>query len=604
MDFFTRQEQVRRHSRRLVWLFVLAMLAVLLALNLVMALFLVWLPGNPQAALPVALLTTTAALLLMGGAALHRSLRLRPGGVAVTLAMGAVPVAMDPGDASLRRLRNVVEEMAIACGAPLPLVAVLDNEPGINAFAAGHTPADAAIVLTRGALEQLDRDELQAVVAHEFGHILSGDIRLDLRLLAGLSGIVALGVLGRQLLLAGRIRRRQALPVLVLGLALAGIGALGLYLARLVRAAISRQREFLADAQSVQFTRQPDALIGAFLKIAGNGSRLQSLDAEEISHMLFEDGRARGAWMASHPPLLQRIRAIRPGFRAEVLEAAESHGLLATVQDPVTVAAAVGQCRHSDHERAAAILGSLPEVLERAARDRNEAGLLLCGLLLAEDPAIRQQQYNELLARAGLATARQASDYAERLRGLSAGHRLPLAMLALAAVKLKPLAAQQEIADLCFALTHADRRISLFEYALGQLLRDGIETSLDPQRGWRQPQAKAVDREQEIVLLLALMAHAGHATVAEAQRAFMAALPRILPQSAARYTPPMEGPAVLDDAVVRLDELLPKARIMLIEALVAAASNDGRIAPAEAELLRVVCALLRAPLPAGLALPD
>lgn len=626
MNFFERQDAVRRRSRRLVWLFALAVLGVVAAVNLLAWVVFVLLPGEPDSAPGVFAVTTFAALLVMGGASLYRILGLRRGGGAVAVSLGGTPVPPDTQDANLRRLRNVVEEMAIAAGAPMPQVFVLEDEPRINAFAAGFSPADAAIAVTRGALDRLNRSELQAVIAHELGHILHGDIRLNLRLMGALFGIVALGMVGRQVLAGARGRNRDALPVLVLAALLVALGAVGQWFARLIKAGISRQREYLADASAVQFTRDAGGLVGAFCKIAGvsGRGRLLTAGAEEVSHMLFEDGIGFSGWMATHPPLLDRIRAIRPGFRPAQFDEAlarqrlpppsgldedQALGFAAPPLPPATgtmrvvpaaVAEGIGHCHGADVQRARAIAAAIPDVLDRAARDREEAVPLLFGLLFSPQAAVQQRQRFELKARTGERMVGQAGDYAERVHGLHAALHLPLAMLALASVKRRPRGDLEAIADVCFALSHADGRVSLLEYGLAQLLRAELAESADPARTWRRREHKLAGLESDVVQLLAIMAHAGHAVPAEAQRAFMVGLQRVLPQSPARYSPPAQGVAVLDEAWPRLDALLPKGKLMLIEALVATAAHDSELTIAEAELLRIVCAILHAPLPAAL----
>ena len=272
MDLFERQEAVRRRSRKLYVLFLLAVLGIVLAVNAVVLLFVGGVAAeNGVATLPVVAFTTLAVVLLIGGASLYRSMTLRKGGGAVAMALGGTPVPPDTQDANLRRLLNVVEEMAIASGATMPQVFVLEDESRINAFAAGFGGPDAAVAVTRGALDRLNRAELQGVVAHEFGHILNADIRLNLRLVGLLFGITALGIVGKHLLSVRTRGSRDSgvAVVLMFGLALSAIGTIGLICARLIKAGISRQREYLADASALQYTRDPDGLVGAFLKIAG-----------------------------------------------------------------------------------------------------------------------------------------------------------------------------------------------------------------------------------------------------------------------------------------------------------------------------------------------
>jgi len=627
MNLFERQEAVRRRSRKLFLLFALAVLGIVAAVNLVVWGFLAASGAAPFAAVgKVMVVTTVATLLLIGGASLYRTMTLRKGGGAVAMALGGTPVPVDTQDPGLRRLLNVVEEMAIASGSALPQVFVLEDEPRINAFAAGFGGPDAAIAVTRGALERLNRQELQGVVAHEIGHILNADIRLNLRLVGLLFGITMLGVVGR-FFLTSRSGKREVNAIVPFGLALMALGAIGLWFARLIKAGISRQREYLADASALQYTRDPDGLVGAFLKIAGvpGQGRMLAPEAEEISHMLFEDGLGFSGWMATHPPLLDRIRAIRPGFKPEKFTEALSRQQLpppsgldedharalaeppplppedATIRiAPSAVAEGLGGWRPDDVQRAQAVIAAIPGVLDRAARDREEAMPLLFGLLFSTERAVQQKQRFELKARMGERMTGQSADYAERVQGLHAALRLPLAMLALATLKRRSRADVAAVADVCTALAHADGRITLLEYGLAQLLHAELQASADPATAWRQPRVKLADVEAEVVQLLAVLAHAGHAQPADAQRAFMAGLPLVLPQSGARYVPPAHGVAVLDDAWPRLDALLPKGKLMLVEALVATAGHDGQVTIPEAELLRIVCAILHAPLPAAL----
>src|SRR6185437_1106021 len=249
-----------------------------------------------------------------------RTLMLRHGGgVKVAESLGGVPVPDMPTDPKLRRYRNVVEEIAIASSTPVPVLYYLPQEQGINAFAAGYTPADAAVCVTQGSLDRLNREELQGVIAHEFSHVVNGDMRLGIRLIGVLAGITALSVIGRTLMYAGSGRSRRdsnSIPFWVVGIVVLMAGWIGVFFGRLIRAAVSRQREYLADASAVQFTRQTSGLTGALKKIGGleAGSRLNSPKTENVSHMLFGPGMNFSALYATHPPLIKRIQVLEPGF--------------------------------------------------------------------------------------------------------------------------------------------------------------------------------------------------------------------------------------------------------------------------------------------------
>ncbi len=342
MDFFDRQEAARKNSRRLVVMFSLAVLAVSLAVGLVASLGVatgakkarlsvdgeVVRPGlwNPPVFFGAG--GVTMGVILLGS--LFKSMSLSAGGPAVARSLGGRKIDPNTTDADERKLLNVVEEMSIASGVPVPDVYLLEQEHGINAFAAGRTTSDAVIGATRGCIKLLSRDELQGVVAHEFSHILNGDMRLNLRLMGLLFGIVMITVFGRILLRSafysghGGHRRSSRdngggiIAIAGFGLALVVIGYLGVLLAHLIKAAVSRQREFLADASAVQFTRNPDGIGGALKKIGGlsYGSRVVDPHAEEASHMFFANGLAEKftSAFATHPPLPDRIKAIEPGW--------------------------------------------------------------------------------------------------------------------------------------------------------------------------------------------------------------------------------------------------------------------------------------------------
>src|SRR4249919_1139014 len=291
MNFFERQETVRRQSKRLVILFLLAVLAIVGAIDLLLVIAFTGF-GEGHSPAGALVLSTVLPVAVLTCASMFRMASLRRGGAAVAHELGATPVPENTPDPSLRRLRNVVEEIAIASGVPVPQIFVLDDEEAINAFAAGYTPSDAAVTVTRGALDRLNRDELQGVIAHEFSHVLNGDMRLNIRLIGLLFSILVLALIGRKILEHGRFRGKDGAPIFLLALGLLIVGYIGLFFGRLIKAGVSRQREYLADASAVQFTRQTNGLAGALKKIGGlpAGSKLGNGDAEEVSHMLFGQG--------------------------------------------------------------------------------------------------------------------------------------------------------------------------------------------------------------------------------------------------------------------------------------------------------------------------
>ncbi|KFL36570.1 M48 family metallopeptidase [Arenimonas donghaensis] len=634
MNFFARQDLARRRSRRLVVLFVLAVAAIVLAVDFLFLLFFGGMgtasdPGSLAAGL---LLATLLTLGIIGAGSLYRLASLRQGGAAVATQLGGTPVPEDTHDFHYRRLRNVVEEVAIASGVPVPEIFVLEHEAGINAFAAGYAPSDAAIAVTRGALDKLNRDELQGVIAHEFSHVLNGDMRLNIRLMGVLFGILILAVVGRKILVYGRGgRNKDGVPLLLAALVLMVVGYIGLFFGRLIKAGVSRQREYLADASAVQFTRQTTGLSGALKKIAGlpAGSKLESGDAEEISHMLFGDGIGFSSLFATHPPLVERIQALEPSFRPAMVDDLVARwqmhppsGLdedmamgLASERPPLpgqhaellvappAVVAQVGTPQTDDYVRAGSLREALPEVLRQAAHEREEAVPLLLGLLMASPGPVREAQQFELAARHDERLARQAMDYADRLEDLPRILHLPLAAMAMPALRRRPRPELERFMDSCFALSHADGRISLFEYCLGRLLRVHVRDALDPAGAWVPGHRQLSRCAPQAITLLAVLAQAGHADTASAMRAYMAGLARVFPRLDAPYRPPADPHRALDEVWPVLDEVNPIGKELLLEGLVAAISHDGHMSVSEAELLRAVCASLHCPLPPMLEQP-
>ncbi|MBS7456061.1 M48 family metallopeptidase [Coralloluteibacterium stylophorae] len=626
MNFFERQDVARRQSRRLVWMFALAVVGIVVAVEA--AVFLVLhRPGESAAALAGPLLMAAVlTLAVIGLASLYRVASLRQGGAHVARQLGGVEIGGDGGDPDYRRLRNVVEEIAIASGVPVPAIFVLEHEPGINAFAAGYAPSDAAVAVTRGALDALNRDELQGVIAHEFSHILNGDMRLNIRMMGVLFGIFVIALIGRKVLIYGRGGRdaRSAAALLVAALVAMVVGYLGLVLGRLIKAAVSRQREFLADASAVQFTRQTRGIAGALKKIGGlpSGSRLADrADGEEVSHMLFGEGLGFSGLFATHPPLVERIRALEPDFREEDLQAlaarwraAPPRGLdedvalglapaagsaASTRADARELSERVAAPGERDYERAGALGASVPGFLHAAAHDYGGAMTLVLALLLARDDAARRRQLTVVEARYGRAAVAEIGRFRADVERLDPALRLPLAAMAFPRLRRRPRPQLELFVETVRTLSDADGLIDLFEYCLAQMLRVQVVEALDPGRHWR-PGRRRLDQVREPALcLLAVLAHAGHADEAAARRAFNAGVAALFADgTAVAYEPPCGGPQVLDAAWPALDALDPLAKARLVEALAQAVGHDGRVGVAEAELLRATCAVLHCPLPA------
>ena len=414
MNFFEHQEQARRSSGRLVILFILAVVAIIAFLYFFFAYSLVFLgQQRPEKFAATGLWQPYTLLYVAGGTLLCSGLAsfikissLSSGGSAVAEMVGAVKVNPATRDPHERKYINVVEEMAIASGVPVPALYIMQDELNINAFAAGFTIQDAAVAVTRGCIEKLSRDELQGVVAHEFSHILNGDMKLNIRLIGVLAGILFIAMIGRIVLeIGGNSSRRRSRSkddggagVVVVGLALFLVGYVGYFFGSLIKAAVSRQREFLADASAVQFTRNPGGIGGALRQIGGYADgELETKRAAEVSHMCFSSVVNSFFSFKTHPPLPERISRIEnlplddigPG-EAQASGAPLAAGAAGLAGGTIRTSAAdviasTGSVTEAGVEKASYIVASLPAGLAEAAQHPLSASALVYLLILPEN---------------------------------------------------------------------------------------------------------------------------------------------------------------------------------------------------------------------------
>ncbi len=629
-DFFERQDAARRNTVRLVVLFALAVLALIVSIDLLLAATMGYLGRNPEtgtvdwtlAADPRVLsLAVFGTLLVAGGGTLFKIAQLRGGGKVVAEQLGGRLLNPDSTVPSEQQLLNVVQEMAIASGAPTPPVYLLDQEAGINAFAAGFTPSDAVIGVTRGAAEAFTRDELQGVIAHEFSHILNGDMRLNIRLIGLLHGILIIGILGYFVLRmgmfsgVGRSRSRQQrspLPLLALGAGLMAVGLFGMLFGNLIKAAVSRQREFLADASAVQFTRQPTGIAGALKRIGGatTGSGIQSPNAPEASHMFF--GRAtRGlsGLFSTHPPLAERIRRIEPSWDGALPEgppAASAQPSAAGVAafaggaasaGPPTVDQ-VGQPAGEAHlQYAARLVKSLPAQLVNAAHEPYGARAVVYALLLDHEAAPRQRQLGHLEGAADPGVYEETLRLMPLVEQLDMRARLPLLDMSLPALRgLVPAQYdlfKQNVAE----LVQADNEIDLFEWSLHRILLHDLEVHFANRRPPRVRHRTLASVRVHIELLLSMLAYAGHRDLESARHGFEQAK-RTLELAEVRLRPVDDLKfTALDAALAALEEAAPKIKRQVLRAAVACIAADRTVTATEAELLRAMSASLGCPMP-------
>ncbi len=617
------------------------MVAVIVSIDLVLLLALGFAPEQQHVPLfsaqhlqqNMALLTggAIACAAVIGLASLYRITSLRSGGGQVARELGGTLVDIEPADPLRRRLRNVVEEIALASGVAVPEIYVLEKEAGINAFAAGFSPSDAAIAVTRGALEKLSRDELQGVIAHEFSHILNGDMRLNIRLMGALFGILLLAIIGRRVLMhtrhLGGSRNKNGGAIILIAIGLLLVGYVGQFFGRWIKAAVSRQREYLADASAVQFTRNNLGIGGALKKIAvySEGSLLAA-DSEEIDHMLFGSGR-KMMLFATHPPIEQRIRAVDPGFqpeelarlraklvqqevkRAEEQEAERARAAAAAEArpaaganvflNPANLIEQIGKPGWEHIVMAAALTASIPLNIRRAAQSTEWAVAVLFYTLLDSNRETRERQLLLVAQRLGSHTESQVRSLLDAGGDPAAEQRLPLLELAFPALKRHPLEQTRKVMATMQDLVEIDGRTDIFEFLLSRVTRQHLWESQSPSSVRVSGHKSLAACKPQALRLLAILAI--HGNPPESAASSFSAGATVLEEGQASLEAHAVGdsdwPRVLDQDLPALDRLQPAAKQQLIAALVATVMRDGKAVPAEMELLRVTCDLLHVPLP-------
>jgi Zn-dependent protease with chaperone function len=634
LNFFEYQDRARRNTQLLIALMTAGVLAMGAGIYALLVVFThVWGGqlstgyAGQQSALRLDLLlgTLLGTSCVVGAASAFRTLSLRGGGGQIAEMLGGRLVSGSPRDTLERRLVNVVEEMAIASGVPVPQVFVLDGEPGINAFAAGFTTSDAAVAVTRGCLEKLTREELQGVIAHEFSHVLNGDMRLNIRLMGVVFGIVCIGLLGRILMRAGSHSRvavarrgRGGSPgaaLFAIGLGVFLIGLIGELFGKLIKAAVSRQREFLADASAVQFTRNPQGIASALKKIGGHahGAHVQAEHAEEASHFFFGDIHKRlfaAGVLATHPPLVERIRRIDPAFRGEFPEVArgiaqpeEIVSALApgTRREPAPTAAAqvvdrIGTLTPDTLERGRALLAALPPALQDAAHNPLSACAIVYALLISDQRAVQDAQRARIEALSGAPLLTETARQYRLVHALPRAERLALLELLAPALRELGHAQKSSFSRTVQALIDADGAVSIFEYVLSETLRARLAGDAPPEIRARVRHRSLKSVRAEVALLLSLLAHAGDVD-GSAEQAFAAGAAQ-LPEVALAPLPSSERLlTALSAALDQLRALAPSLRERLVRACAHAVLEDRRVTDDELTLLRALCDALECPLP-------
>lgn len=644
MDFFTQQDQAHRQTRKLIILFVLAVIGIVVAVNAGMTLAWILAANSKQNALrhlPIGFYFTNTAvtLLFIGGGMLFEMWRLSDGGDAVARMAGGTRVEPHSRDKQERRLLNIVEEMALASGIACPNVYILEREDSINAFAAGYHQNEAVVAVTRGTLNRLSRDELQGVIAHEFSHILNGDMRMNIRLIGILFGIQMIAGFGQELLYWGwrlggsrdKDDKGVSLQVLMItaGIMLYLVGYIGLFFGRLIKSAVSRQREFLADASAVQFTRNPDGIGSALRKLAGLsegkacGSQIDNSNAEQFSHLFLGAARPNllSGLFATHPPLEERIKRIY-GRDMDVLDAREIVDDAALAEMPEGTmgfgarnyqaqqakptafghAAAVSKADAlAQHDLYAGLQQqqvqrrNLPDVVVNAMRDSHSAAILCCALLSdSQNPQFYQQQIALIAALPG------AKNLLDKLlpavRELNAGSRLPILDLAMPALKLLSTEDKAQLLRTVAALVAVDGQVSRTEFVLQSVLerRLGPDAKRMPKIRYQHLQELAAESSLILGVLLQTL------KPSQQPQALTQVSPLLqqlgLPASALQSAQQADY-RLIQQALSQLNQLAPLAKPGLIKAMQAICVVNGEVELASIDVFRAICAAIDAPLP-------
>jgi Zn-dependent protease with chaperone function len=639
MNFFEAQAVARRHTVSLVILFGLAVISLIVITNLLVMAVLAYqstgqLPNNweslsavydPVRGFGIAFII----LLIVGAGSFYKMSSLNSGGKAVAEMLGGRIIPQNSQDPLHRKVLNVVEEMAIASGSPVPSVYLLD-ESGINAFAAGWSPSNAAIGITRGAVTYLTRDELQGVIAHEFSHIFNGDMRLNIRLIGVLHGILLLGIIGyylmRSVRYVGRSRNKEGgslvVAVLLLGVGLTVIGYCGTFFGQWIKSLVSRQREYLADASAVQFSRQSAGIAGALKKIGGwqAGSHLLSPSAPEYSHAYFSNG-INAFLFSTHPPLKERIRRIEPRWDGKFIEPKrelpdaippavdtlqKKTAFLKTVtaatigvavEEAMQAIDRIGEPGEKEVDYARSLLAEVPESLRQEAEDPFGVRAVIYCFIIHHSIGIQQQQWDQLAKQADPMVFEKVQQMHPQIRALPAKLRLPIFELCMPALKSLSNAQYAVFKRNIEAMIHADRKVDIREWIVQRL----IIQQLDEAFGYRKPPLMIHTHigavKYEVELILSLVAYAEHQDDADAHYAFKTAIGAIGATALKPVARQQITIAELNKAMDKLERAKPMVKPRILKALVSSLTVDNKVSAGSVEFTRAVASCLGSPMP-------
>jgi Zn-dependent protease with chaperone function len=640
MNFFESQDHARKNTALLVVLFVLAVVALIVITNLLVMVVFGYVNSeqlrNGETLIQkmdwqtfVAVGVGVSLVVLVG--TLYKMVVLSAGGKVVAESLGGRLIPQNTEDLNQRKLLNVVEEMAVASGTPAPPVYLLADEQGINAFAAGFSPRDAVIGVTRGAIDHLSREQLQGVIAHEFSHIFNGDMRLNIRLMGVLNGILIIGIIGYYILYSASYSRRGrgsdkgAGGILALAIGLMAIGFAGTFFGSLIKATVSRQREYLADASAVQFTRNPNGITGALKRIGGLefGSRVQTPGAAEVSHAFFAQGLSgfMQSLFATHPPLAERIRRIDPhwdgkfDYTDDVVSVEKERGepkttirpkaakklaavaAGAAVADVMTAIDQIGNPKQETIDYTRSLIAQLSTVIKEAAREPHGARAVIYSLVLDKGEEIRARQLKQLQDHGDPDVYALTLALMPVIGNLDIKYRLPVIDLAIPALKQLSLDQYKSFRRNLIALIEADSRVDLWEWSLQRIVLnhlDGQFFELPPVKTRYSDLARLT---KETALTLSVMAYAGQRNQDDVEKAFIAAAQALEASGLELRARGDINLSDLDLALGKLAGLKPLAKPRLLKACVASIVHDQKISAVELELLRAFSDALDCPMP-------
>ncbi|MFW1210857.1 M48 family metallopeptidase [Vibrio parahaemolyticus] len=611
MDFFHHQDTARQRTGLLVMLFTLAVLAITGLVSVISIGIYFYFTGEPfttQSIISYCLLSFVGVLLVVSISSFIRLSELNAnGGRGVAESIGGKLISTDTSNAKHRQLLNVVEEMSIASGIPVPPVYVMAEEHGINAFAAGMSIDDAVIGVTQGALDAFSRDELQGVIAHEFSHILNGDMRLNTRLIGALFGITCIAHFGHLILDNSNSTRHVSRSssdsnkgfavIILIAIVCLVLGWLGTLFGNMIKAAISRQREFLADASAVQFTRNDQGIAGALKKIGSNvqGSTLNTKASDEMSHMMFGQIKLSGfsSLFATHPPLDERIRRIEPNW--DGIYAQHSHAQSTAFDNEQVSGFAVGGGSPASQsaspseqlsETGQQLISQLPPELVDIAREPYSARFIAFALIF-DGSDIQREMIKSYVPLASQSTLLPWLDY-----DLPLHLRFPLLELALPALKSLSEAQKISLCKVLRELSETDNQYSLAEWCVINLLEKQLLASF----GFIKQHKTLKQLEESVFWLLRELAWVSHSQADKAQRAYHCALAHLgFPE--VKLEPANSNWHLSRAALELLLQLKPKDRRIFVKACRLAIESDGEITVAEGELYRVIACFLEVPEP-------